>query len=115
MQLLLTKFLNENGNAFSWEGKHTTPVLEGKISETFLCWHSRFESRDVYSLALHSGWFRAGLGAFPSFTGGQRHRVVVWMSADSAQEKSQVLPWPGPFRVGAVRARALLWILALGD
>lgn len=96
MQLLLAKLLNENGNAFSQEGKHVTPVLEGKISETFLHWHSRFESRGY--LALQSGWFRAGLGVFPSFAGRQRHRVVVLMSPNSAhQEKAKRFSGAAPF------------------
>lgn len=31
MQLLLAKFLNENGNAFSWEGKQVTQVVDVQI------------------------------------------------------------------------------------
>lgn len=31
MQLPLAKFLNENGNAFSWKGEHVTQLLEVQI------------------------------------------------------------------------------------
>lgn len=50
------------------------------------------------------GGFRAALGAFPSFAGRQRHRVVVLVSSDSALEKAE--RFSGPVRVGAVRGGA---------
>lgn len=45
--------------------------------------------------ALSPGWFPAALGAFPPFTSRQRYRVVVVVSSDSAQEKTQALFCPG--------------------
>lgn len=41
--------------------------------------------------------------------------MVVVTSADSAQEKGERFAGAAPIRAGAVRGRAPLWILALGD
>lgn len=59
------------------------------------------------------GWFRAGLGAFPSFASRQRHHVVVLMSADSAQEKAKRFPGPAPFVWGQFlpELRCGAWLL----
>lgn len=73
-----------------------------RSGESFLFWYGRFERRDVPNLALPSRWFRAGRGV-SFFVSQHRHRVVVLMSADSAEEKGKRFPSSAPLVWGQGR------------